>query len=151
MIIALGSDHAGAALKKELLEFVASLGHEVCDLGADGSQSVDYPRFAFAVAKGVASGVYDRGILICGTGLGMSIAANKVKGIRAALCHECYNARMSREHNDANILCMGQRVIGSGLAKDVVQTFLETPFSNGANHIRRHKQISEYERQTLVG
>lgn len=145
MRIAFGSDHAGASLKKELLEFVASLGHEVADMGGEEFRSSDYPRVAFAVATAVASGQYERGILVCGSGLGMSIAANKVQGIRAALCHECYSARMSREHNDANILCLGQRVVGSGLAREVVQTFLGTPFSQGENHRRRLGQISEYE------
>ncbi|MGQ9554374.1 MAG: ribose 5-phosphate isomerase B [Anaerolineae bacterium] len=145
MRIAFGSDHAGASLKKELLEFVASLGHEVADMGGEESRSSDYPRVALAVATAVASGQYERGILVCGSGLGMSIAANKVQGIRAALCHECYSARMSREHNDANILCLGQRVVGSGLAREVVQTFLGMPFSQGENHRRRLGQISEYE------
>ena len=147
MRIAIGSDHAGATLKGELLGFVASLGHEVADLGGRESQPSDYPLTATAVAEAVASGQHERGILVCGSGLGMSIAANKVSGIRAALCNECYSARMSREHNDANILCLGQRVVGSGLAQDIVQTFLDTAFSQGENHRRRLDQISRYEQE----
>ena len=147
MKIALGSDHAGAALKRELVEYLSELGHDTVDFGADGSCSVDYPQYAFRVAQGVAEGIYDRGILVCGTGLGMSMAANKVPGVRAALCHECYSARMSREHNDANILCLGQRVVGPGLAKDVVEVFLATPFSQGENHLRRLGQVGQYEAQ----
>ncbi len=146
MRIGFASDHAGASLKRELLEAVAALGHEVFDLGADGSTSVDYPEFAWRVAEGVAGGRFDRGILVCGSGLGLSMAANKVPGIRAALCQECYSARMSREHNDANVLCLGQRVVGIGLATDVVRTFLETEFSQGTNHARRLSQISAYEK-----
>lgn len=146
MKIALASDHAGAVLKADLVEFVTSLGHEALDLGADGSCSVDYPYFAQQASRAVVEGKADRAILVCGSGLGMSIAANKVRGIRAALCHECYSARMSREHNDANVLCMGQRVVGVGLAHDVVQTFLEAEFSQGPNHRRRLDMIVEYEK-----
>ncbi|MGI6206916.1 MAG: ribose 5-phosphate isomerase B [Anaerolineae bacterium] len=145
MKIALASDHAGAALKANLVEYVASLGHEAVDLGADGTCSVDYPQYALAAAEGVADGRYDRAILVCGTGLGMSMAANKVRGVRAALCHECYSARMAREHNDANVLCLGQRVVGTGLAQDVVRTFLETAFSEAESHRRRVGQIAAYE------
>jgi len=129
-----------------LVEFVTSLGHEAVDLGADGSRSVDYPEFAQQAAKAVAAGEADRAILVCGTGLGMSMVANKVRGIRAALCHECYSARMSREHNDANVLCLGQRVVGVGLARDVVGVFLEAEFSHGPNHQRRLDMIAACER-----
>lgn len=146
MRIVLASDHAGAALKADLAEFVTSLGHEAVDLGADGSCSVDYPQFAQEAAKAVVEGQADRAILVCGTGLGMSMAANKVRGIRAALCHECYSARMSREHNDANVLCLGQRVVGVGLARDVVRTFLESEYSHGPNHQRRLDMIADTER-----
>ncbi|MHB0875452.1 MAG: ribose 5-phosphate isomerase B [Anaerolineae bacterium] len=145
MRIALASDHAGALLKLELVEYVNSLGHEALDLGGDPARSSDYPEAAFAVAEGVVRGTYDRGILVCGSGIGMSIAANKVRGIRAALCHEGYSARMSRDHNDANVLCLGQRVTGIGLAKDIVQIFIETPFSHGVNHERRMGQVHDYE------
>ncbi|NLT42216.1 MAG: ribose 5-phosphate isomerase B [Anaerolineae bacterium] len=145
MKIVLASDHAGATLKADLVEYVASLGHETRDLGADGSCSVDYPQFAQQAARAVIDGRADRAILICGTGLGMSMAANKVRGIRAALCHECYSARMAREHNDANVLCLGQRVVGVGLARDVVRTFLEAQFSQGPNHRRRLDMIAESE------
>lgn len=147
MKIALASDHAGALLKAAMAEFVASLGHEAVDLGGAADRSSDYPGAAFAVAEAVAAGRYDRGILVCGSGIGMSIAANKVRGVRAALCHEGYSARMSREHNDANVLCLGQRVTGSGLAQDIVRVFLETPFSQGVNHARRIGQIGAYRPQ----
>jgi ribose 5-phosphate isomerase B len=149
MRIAFGSDHAGASLKAELLAYAQELGHEVSDFGGGEDGPVDYPVYAFAVAKAVARGEYDRGILICGTGLGMSIAANKVRGVRAALCHECYTARMSREHNDANILCLGQRVLGPGLAREVLRVFLSTPFSQGASHVRRLAMISAEEGAAL--
>lgn len=145
MRIALASDHAGALLKLELVEYVASLGHDALNLGGDPAHSTDYPEAAFAVAEGVVNGAYERGILVCGTGIGMSIAANKVQGVRAALCHEGYSARMCRDHNDANVLCLGQRVIGIGLAKDIVQVFLETSFSHGENHKRRMGQVRDYE------
>jgi len=144
--LAFGSDHAGAALKTDLLRHAASLGHEVEDLGGIEGQPSDYPLVSATVGEGVVSGRYDRGVLVCGSGLGVSIAANKVPGVRAALCHETYSARMSREHNDANVLCLGQRVVGSGLAREVLGVFLQTAFSGGENHRRRIGQIASYER-----
>jgi len=136
MRVAIGCDHGGIELKKQV---VAQLGHDqiqVLDQGCDSHDSVDYPLFARLVCDAVLNGEADRGILICGTGIGMSMAANRVQGIRAALCHELFTARMSREHNDANVLCLGARVIGPGLALETVRTWLRTAFAGG-RHLRR--------------
>jgi ribose 5-phosphate isomerase B len=134
--IAIGCDHGGLALKTEISALVDQLGHQVDDQGCRTAASVDYPVFAQAVCQKVLDGHCDQGILICGTGIGMSMAANRNPGIRAALCHELYTARMSREHNDANILCLGARVIGPGLAAEIVRTWLATAFGDG-RHQRR--------------
>ncbi len=136
MRIAIGADHGGVELKEMIVRLIAGLGHEIDDLGCHGLDSVDYPVFAKTVCAGVQQGRYERGILICGTGLGMSMAANRLPGIRAALCHEPYSAQMSREHNDANVLCLGARVIGPGLAEEVVRMWLNTEFAGG-RHLRR--------------
>ena len=141
----LGSDHAGFYLKEDLKAFVQSLGHEVEDYGVYTDESSDYPDVALRVAEDVVRGKGERGILICGTGVGMSIAANKVRGIRAALCHDVFSARASREHNNANILAMGERVIGKGLAREIVRVWLETDFQGG-RHARRVEKIERYER-----
>ncbi len=140
-MIALGCDHGGFALMQEVKKHLEKRGFEYKDFGCDSEESVDYPVYAKAAANAVASGECDRGILICGTGIGISIAANKVKGIRAALCHDCFSAEATREHNDANMLAMGARVIGPGLALKIVDTFLDTPFSNDERHIRRIDMI----------
>ena len=129
MRVAIGSDHAGVALKAVLVELLGELTIPHRDFGTGDDEAVDYPDVARAVAGVVAGGDYDRGIVICGTGIGASIAANKVRGIRAALCHDTFSARMSREHNDANVLCMGSRVVGPGLAAAIVREWLATPFS----------------------
>lgn len=136
MKIAIGSDHGGLSLKKVVLDVLQQLGHEGEDVGCFNSDSVDYPHFADLVCGKVAKGVVDRGILICGTGIGMSMAANKHAAIRAALCSEQYTARMSREHNDANVLCLGERVTGPGIAEEIVRTWLSTQF-DGGRHLRR--------------
>ncbi|MCS7283237.1 MAG: ribose 5-phosphate isomerase B [Anaerolineae bacterium] len=138
--IAIGADHAGRALKEEILVFLRDAGYSVEDMGTYGDESVDYPDYALKVARAVATGAADLGILICGTGIGMSIAANKVRGVRAAVATDCYMARMAREHNDANILCLGGRVVGAGLALDIVQTFLQSRFAGG-RHVRRIGKI----------
>jgi len=143
--ILLGSDHAGFYLKEDLKAFVQSLGYEVEDYGVYTDESSDYPDVALRVAEDVVRGKGERGILICGTGVGMSIAANKVRGIRAALCHDVFSARASREHNNANILAMGERVIGKGLAREIVRVWLETDFQGG-RHARRVEKIERYER-----
>jgi ribose 5-phosphate isomerase B len=139
--VAIGSDHGGFALKEVILPLLQELGHEILDVGCFNHDSVDYPGFADLVCDKVARGEADKGILICGTGIGMSMAANKHEGIRAALCSEQYTARMSREHNDANVLCMGERVTGPGVAEEIVRTWLDTPFGGG-RHQRRIELFS---------
>ena len=134
--IVIGSDHGGLALKKSVLALLQELGYEGEDVGCFETDSVDYPEFADLVCEKVAKGDADKGILICGTGIGMSMAANRHENIRAALCCEQYSARMSREHNDANVLCLGERVTGPGIAKEIVRTWLTTPFCGG-RHLRR--------------
>ena len=119
-MIAVGSDHGGYALKQQILRYLKENGFEYKDYGCFSEQSVDYPDFALPVAEAVAGGEAERGILVCGTGIGVSIAANKVPGVRAALCHDCFSAKATREHNDSNVLTMGERVIGSGLALEIV-------------------------------
>src|SRR4030042_3975468 len=136
MRIAIGSDHAGFRLKQVLLEHVASLGHESSDFGCPDETSVDYPDFAVPLAQAVIAGEQELGILICSSGVGMSIAANKLKGIRAALCHDTFSARRARRHTDANILCLGSWCIGEGAARDVVEAFLSGEFQGG-RHVRR--------------
>ena len=136
MKVAIGCDHGGIDLKKDIIAVLRELGHEVEDQGCNSSDSVDYPNFAKTVSTLVKEGECERGILICGTGIGMSMAANRIPGIRAALCHEMFSARMSREHNDANILCLGARVTGPGLAQEIVRTWMTSDFSGG-RHQRR--------------
>ena len=145
MKIAIGSDHGGFELKECIKEFLENEGMEYKDFGAYDLNSVDYPDFAREVASAVVSGECDRGILCCGTGIGISIAANKVPGIRAALCGDCYSARMSRMHNDANVLCMGGRVVGKGLGVEIARAWLKTGFEGG-RHQRRIDKIAEIER-----
>lgn len=145
MKVALGSDHAGFSLKEELKGLIQELGFEVRDFGSFSSDATDYPDIGFKVAEAVASGEFERGILICGTGIGMSIVANKVRGVRAALCHDTFSARAAAEHNDANILTMGARVIGPGLARDIVTTWLQGAFTGG-RHAQRVGKIAAYER-----
>jgi len=134
--IALGCDHGGFALKKELVHLLEQAGHVIVDLGCFSEESVDYPEFADRVCEAIEDGRCSRGILVCGTGIGMSIAANRHRHIRAALCHEGFTARLSREHNDANVLCLGARVLGVALALDIVKVWLETEFAGG-RHLRR--------------
>ena len=142
-MIAIGSDHGGFELKEKLMEHLSERGLEYKDFGTYSSASCDYPVYAKAVANAVASGECDRGIIICGTGIGVSITANKVRGIRAALCGDCFSAEATRQHNDANVLCMGARVVGEGLALKIADTFLDTPFSNDERHIRRIYMIED--------
>ncbi len=136
-MIALGSDHGGYGLKQEVIKHLKERGLEYKDYGCYSEESCDYPVYGRAVAEAVASGECERGIIICGTGIGISITANKVPGIRAALCHDCFSAEATRQHNDANVLAMGARVIGPGLALKIVDIFLDTPFSNDERHVRR--------------
>ena len=137
MKISLACDHGGLSLKLAVKQHLEALGHQVEDFGTHTRDSCDYSDFAAPAAQAVAKGQCERGIVICGTGIGISIAANKVPGIRAALCGDCFSAQATREHNDANILAMGARVVGEGLALKIVDTFLDTPFSNDERHIRR--------------
>ena len=146
MTIAIASDHAGYALKKVLVEYVRELGYSVDDLGCDSEASVDYPIYAEKLCRAIVAGTYDRGILVCGTGIGMSMAANKISGIRAALCSDCYCVEMTRKHNDANVLCLGGRVLGSELAKKMVYIYLDAEFSAGENHVRRLEMLKELEK-----
>ena len=140
-MIAIGSDHGGFALKQAVMKHLEERGLAYHDYGTYSDASCDYPVYAKAVAKAVAAGECERGILICGTGIGISITANKTPGIRCALCGDCFSAKATREHNDANILAMGARVVGEGLALMIVDTFLDTPFSNDERHIRSIAQI----------
>lgn len=142
-MIALGCDHGGFELMQEVIAHLEQRGIDYQNFGTYGKESCDYPEFAKKVANAVVSGSCEKGILICGTGIGISIAANKVPGVRCALCHDCFSAQATREHNDANILAMGGRVIGPGHALQVVDLFLDTPFSNDERHIRRIQKIEE--------
>jgi ribose 5-phosphate isomerase B len=146
--IAIGSDHAGYALKEDLKPFLEELGQTVIDEGTDSGQSVDYPLFCVRVARDVAEGRAERGIVLGGSGQGEQIAANKVHGIRAALCNDLYTARMSREHNDANVLAMGGRIVATALAREIVRLWLGTPFEGG-RHQRRIEQVAAIERGEL--
>jgi len=145
MKIVIGSDHAGLELKEEIKSLLETGGYEITDVGTNSPASVDYPDFGFEAARLVASGAVDRGILVCGTGIGMSIAANKVKGIRAALIHDLYTAIQSRKHNDANVLVLGGRVTGRGLAEEIVKVWLSTEFEGG-RHLGRIKKIEAFEK-----
>ena len=147
MKIAIGGDHASFDLKYPIYEHLVEKGYEVTDFGAFRGERVDYPAVGEAVAKAVAAGEYDFGIVICGTGIGISIAANKVRGARAALCTDCFMAEMTRRHNDANILALGARVLGHGLALKIVETFLDTEFEGG-RHARRVDIISAIEERS---
>ncbi|WP_251497292.1 ribose 5-phosphate isomerase B [Otoolea muris] len=144
MRVAIGNDHSAVELKEIIADYVRELGHEAINLGTDTTQSCDYPLYGEKVGRAVVSGEADLGIAICGTGLGISLAANKVKGVRACVCSEPYTARMSRLHNNANVLCFGARVVGSELAKMITQVWLETEFEGG-RHQRRVDQIMEIE------
>lgn len=140
-MIALGSDHGGFELKQEIMEHLEKRGIEYKDYGTYTPESCDYPVYGKAVAHAVADGECECGIIICGTGIGISMAANKVPGVRAAVCGDCFSAEATRQHNNANILALGARVTGPGLALKIVDTFLDTPFSNEERHIRRISQI----------
>ena len=144
MIIGIGSDHGGFDLKEEMISFLKENGYQVKDFGTHSKESVDYPDFGRVVGEAVVAGEIDRGVVICGTGIGISISANKVKGVRAALCGDVYSARMSREHNNANVLAMGGRVLGVDLAKEILSTYLKSKFQGG-RHERRVNKIAEIE------
>jgi len=142
MRIAIGADHAGYELKGLLKDELVRLGHTVHDLGIHRQQPADYPDIAFAVAREVAEGRCDRGVVVCGTGIGSQIAANKIRGVRACVCQDSYSARAARAHNDSNVLCLGGRVIGPELAKEVLEVWLAEPFSGDERHARRLGKIA---------
>ena len=144
-MIALGCDHGGFELKQEIIQYLEEKQIPYKDFGCDSPQSVDYPIYARKVGRAIQKGECEKGILICGTGIGISIAANKMKGIRAALCTDCFSAEATRLHNDANILALGGRVVGPGLALKIVETFLNTEFSHDERHERRISQIESEE------
>lgn len=146
MKIGIGNDHSAVEMKNEITAFMESLGHEVVNYGTDSAESCDYPIYGEKVGHAVASGEVDKGILICGTGLGISLAANKVKGIRAVVCSEPCTARLSRQHNDANVLAFGARIVGLELAKMIVETWLKTEFEGG-RHQRRVDMIMKIEEE----
>jgi ribose 5-phosphate isomerase B len=147
MKITIGSDHAGFELKKMLIDHLQQCGHQMTDVGTDSTVPVDYPDYAEAVALGVLQGRSERGILICGSGVGASVAANKLPGIRAGLCHDCYSAHQGVEHDDLNLLVLGSRVIGPELAKDLCITFLNARFTNEDRHRRRLEKIHAIEQR----
>ena len=149
MKIVLGCDHAGFEIKDAVIAHIKELGHEVLEVGTFSSASCHYPIFASAACEKVLSGECQLGILICGTGVGMSIAANKHKGIRAACCSDVFSARLTREHNDANVLCFGQRVVGIGLALDLVDAFLDAEYANSGNHLTRVALLKDIEEGKL--
>ncbi|WP_170008363.1 ribose 5-phosphate isomerase B [Bacillus fonticola] len=144
MKVAIASDHGGINIREEIRSLLEELNIPYEDFGCDCETSVDYPDYALPVAQKVASGEFDRGILICGTGIGMSISANKVKGIRCALVHDVFSAKMTRAHNDSNVLAMGERVIGPGLAREIAQTWLQSDYEGG-RHAKRLKKLTEIE------
>jgi ribose 5-phosphate isomerase B len=148
--IALGADHAGYELKEALKGWLINHGFHVLDLGTHSTESVDYPDYAALVAESVADQKVERGLLVCGTGIGMAMAANKVPGVRAALCGDLYTARMSREHNDANVLVLAGRLMGADMATDILQAWLETNFAGG-RHARRVEKIADIERRHPEG
>ena len=145
-MIAIASDHGGFAMKQDLIAHLQSRGVSLEDLGCYSEDSVDYPAYAEKVCRGIVSGAYERGILICSTGIGMSIAANKIPGIRASLCADCHSAQMTREHNDSNVLCLGGRTLGTDLAKRIVDIYLSARFSGVEKHVRRISMIKGLEK-----
>ncbi len=151
MKVAIGFDHAGFPLKTTLVSVLRDLGHDVSDLGTNGPEPVDYPDYARKVALGVLSGDCERGIVVCGSGVGASVAANKVPGVRSALCHDTFSARQGVEDDDMNVLCLGARVIGPALAAEVVRAFLAARFSGAERHVRRLNKVRAIERDALSG
>lgn len=147
-MVALGSDHAGLELKREIMKYLDEKGILYKDYGTYTPDSTDYPDYAAAVGKAINSSEADKGILICGTGVGIGMAANKIKGIRCAVCSECYSAEMTRRHNDANVIAIGERVVGTGLALKIVDTFLNTEFEGG-RHARRVSKIMDLEEKDV--
>jgi len=150
MRIVLGSDHAGFELKQKLIPFIRGLGFETLDVGTDSTLPVDYPDFAEAVGEAVRNGEAERGVLICGSGVGASVAVNKIPGIRAGICHDCYSAHQGVEHDEMNVLVLGARIIGVELAHDLVKDFLNAKFSGEERHVRRLEKVKNLERRFLL-
>lgn len=150
MKIVIGSDHRGVEIKRRLVAVIQTMGHSTEDVGADGAESVDYPDYAYEVAKRVGKEAVDRGILICGTGIGMCIAANKVRGVRAAACQDTLTAELSRRHNDANVLCLSADLIGEEQMAQMIRIWLDTPF-DGGRHARRIEKIAQIEAEQSGG
>ncbi|WP_419882402.1 ribose 5-phosphate isomerase B [Peribacillus sp. B-H-3] len=149
MKVAIASDHGGNHIREEIKNLMAEMNIQFEDFGCSGCESVDYPDYALPLAEKVARGDFDKGILICGTGIGMSIAANKVKGIRCALVHDVYSAKLTRQHNDSNVLAMGERVVGPGLAREIAAAWLASEFEEGGRHSNRLRKIKEYEDRSI--
>jgi len=149
MRIVVGSDHAGFDLKEAIKRYIETVGHSIVDVGTNSTAAVDYPDFARALAEAVARGDGERGVLICGSGVGASIAANKIPGIRAAICHDSYSAHQGVEHDDMNVLTLGARIIGEELAKDLVRNFLIAEFSHDERHVRRLNKVKQIEAEYL--
>jgi len=145
--IAIGCDHAGYGLKQQLKAQLAAWGYAVSDFGAHDAQPSDYPDFSAAVGRAVARGECDRGLLICGTGIGSQIAANKIPGVRACVCHDCFSARVARSHNDANVLCLGARIIAVEFAQELLRVWLAEPFSGEERHVRRLAKLAALDRE----
>ena len=148
MRVVTGSDHAGFELKNTIINYIKNLGHEVLNVGTDGPEAVDYPDYAEKVGQAILDGKADRGILICGSGVGASVSANKLPGIRAAICHDSYSARQGVEHDDMNVLVLGGRIISSSLAEDLVRIFLDAEFTDEARHKRRLEKITALENKS---
>lgn len=148
--VAIGSDHGGFPLKKTVVDFVKAQGFDVLDLGTNSEEACDYPDFAEAVGKAIIKGDAELGIVLCGSGVGVSVAANKIPGIRAGVCHDTFSARQCRQDDDVNVLCMGARVIGSELAKDVMKAFLDAKFSGAERHRRRLQKVLKIEQENLL-
>jgi ribose 5-phosphate isomerase B len=149
--VAIGFDHAGFPLKSVVVSVLRDLGHEVSDLGTDSTEPVDYPDYARQVALAVLAGDCERGVVVCGSGVGASVAANKVPGVRSALCHDTFSARQGVEDDDMNVLCLGARVIGPALAAEVLRAFLSAKFSGAERHVRRLNKVKAIERDALSG
>lgn len=149
MRIAIGADHAGVDLKRDLAGLLAQQGHDVTDLGTNSAAAVDYPDIAEAVATALRNGQADRGLLVCGSGAGVAVAANKFPGIRAAVCHDCYSARQAVEHDDVNVLCLGARVVGPALARELAAAFLGASFAAEERYLRRLAKIDSIEARFL--
>ena len=151
MRVAIGCDHAGFPAKARVIEEVRGAGHDVVDFGTDSTESVDYPDFAEPVARAVADGEADRGIIVCGSGVGVTVAANKVRGARACMCHDTYSARQGVEHDDMNVLCLGGRIVGVELIGELVRAFLGAEFSGADRHVRRLNKVLDIERREIEG